>query len=315
MTSGQARAARGWTRLGAAGGALVLVCVGLGTARAQGDPRPFPPDLVQAPVRVRSQRPVEPLPAEDAARLRRAVDLRVSGLSDRARDTLQVLLRARPHHPAIVTELARAELARSDWNAVEKLCTAERAAARDSSLAGEELATALERMGKPREALRIAIEAWTVSPADGPWASSLVFRLAPVDARTTLASLEAAATPRPWRTDLTTAYARMLAIVGKPIDAARVLADAERRTGRTGLRVMYVEESLRAGRPADTTAALHVLLDLTADTGRRPDERIASARRAWMAVEAAGREAEWGPRLAQAVRDVPAERFLSLIHI
>jgi tetratricopeptide (TPR) repeat protein len=136
-----------------------------------------------------------------------------------------------------------------------------------------------------------------------------VFRLAPGDLRTTLAALEAAAVPRPWRTDLTMGHARMLAVTGKPADAARVLADAEKRSGRTGLRVLFADESLRTGRPADTTAALHVLLDLTAETEHRPEERAATARRAWVAVEASGREAEWAPKLAQAVRDVPADRF------
>src|SRR5204862_7234064 len=41
----------------------------------------------------------------------------------------------------------------------------------------------------------------------------------------------------------------------------------------------------------------------------RPEERAATARRAWVAVEASGRESEWAPKLAQAVRDVPADRF------
>jgi len=52
-----------------------------------------------------------------------------------------------------------------------------------------------------------------------------------------------------------------------------------------------------------------VLLELSAETARRPDERMAAARRAWAAVVASGREAEWGPKLAQAVRDIPADRF------
>src|SRR5262249_47150060 len=104
------------------------------------------------PARVRSQRAVQPLPAGLQFRLQRAVDLRVSGLPDRARDTLQVLLKEAPHHPQLVSELARAQLARQDWAAVERLGTAERAAARDSSLLGEELATALERLRQARGA-------------------------------------------------------------------------------------------------------------------------------------------------------------------
>ena len=308
-----ARAARGGpSRRGT--GAAVLLSFGLASAAfAQGDQaRPqFPPDLVQPlpPGAYHSQRTIAPLPTPVALRLQRGIDLRVSGLPDRARDTLLAVLRVMPHHPVIVTELGRAELARGDWSAVERLATSERNAARDSSLLGPELATAYERLGKPRDALKVAIEAWTVSPVDGPWASGVVFRLAPTDARGALAALEAAATPRPWRTDLTMGYARLLAVSGKAIEAARVLAEAERRSGRTGLRMLFAEESLRSGRPADTTAALHVLLDVTAETARRPEERVAAARRAWTAVEASGREAEWTPRLALAVRDVPADRF------
>lgn len=292
---------------GMLGGALAMLCiVAAGTARAQ---EAVLIQGVTSPAKVRAQRPVEPLPPPLATRLQRAIDLRVSGLPERARDTLQALLKERPHHPAIVTEMGRADLARGDWSAVERLASAERSAARDSSLLGQELATAYERLGKPRDAFRVAIEAWTVSPVDGPWASGVVFRLAPSDARGALAALESAASPRPWRTDLAMGYARLLAVSGKPAEAARVLADTEKRTARTGLRVLFADESLRTGRPADTTAALHVLLDLTAETARRPDERMATARRAWMAVESSGREAEWAPRLALAVRDVPAERF------
>jgi tetratricopeptide (TPR) repeat protein len=309
---GRARTAWSGFRLGGACAAMLLLLPAAPAFAQGGAPRPpFPPDLVQntPPSNVHSQRPVDPLPPELAMRLQRAADLRVAGLPDRARDTLQALRRERPHHPAILTELGRTELARGDWEAVEKLADAERSAARDSSLLGQELSTALERLGKPRDAMRVAVEAWTVSPADGPWASGVVFRLAPGDLRTALALVESAATPRPWRTDLTMGYARLLAVCGKPIDAARVLADTEKRTGRANLRVMFADQSLRIGRPADTTAALHVLLDLSGDTSRHPEERVMSARQAWIAAEASGRESEWAPKLALAVRDVPADRL------
>jgi tetratricopeptide (TPR) repeat protein len=275
-------------------------------------PTPFPPDLIQAvtvPAPARSQHPVEPLPPAVALRLQRAVDLRATGLPERARDTLLVLLRLVPHHPLLVTELGRTQLAREDWSAVERLATAERAASRDSTLLGRELAEAYERMGRPRDALRIALEAWTVSPVDGQWASPLVFRLAPLDARGTAAALEAVATPRPWRTDLTVGLARLYSLSGRPADVVRVLSDAEKRSGRTGLRVLFAEDALRTSTPADTSSALAVLNDLGADASRRPDERVASVRRAWLAVEASGREAEWASRLAQALHDVPVDRW------
>src|SRR5262249_57315151 len=119
--------------------------------------RPDRTQRMSPPVQVRSQRLVEPLPPTLALRLQRAIDLRVSGLPERARDTLQALLRERPHHPAIVTELGRAQLARGDWLAAERLGNAERAATRDSSLLGEERAAALERSGKRRDAPEAAV--------------------------------------------------------------------------------------------------------------------------------------------------------------
>lgn len=304
----------------------MLATAGLAQAPAQNPPSPvpilvpapargstaFPPDLIQSVVvaaPARSQRPAEPLPPEVTLRLQRAVDLRVTGLPERARDTLLVLLRLLPHHPTLVTELGRTHLAREDWSAVERLANAERAAARDSTLLGRELAEALERLGRPRDAVRTALEAWTVSPVDAQWAAPLVFRLAPLDARGTAAALEAVATPRPWRTDLTVGLARLYSLNGRPADVVRVLSDAEKRSGRTGLRVQFADDALRSGTPADTSSALAVLADLGADAARRPDERVASVRRAWGAVQASGREAEWASKLMQALHDVPADRW------
>ena len=304
-----------WRSAALAAGFLAVAAVaGAQSPTGPGRPAntPFPPDLVQSvivPTPMRSQRPLEPLPTPAAQRLQRAIDLRVSGLPERARDTLLVLLRDYPHHPLIVIELGRAQLAREDWAAVERLAVSERAVLRDSTLLGRELAEAYARLARPREALRIAIQAWTVSPADGQWAAGVVFRLAPLDARGTTAALEAASRPRPWRTDLALGLARLYSLSGRPAEAVRVLGDAEQRAGRSGLRGLFADESLRSGLPADTTAALIVLADLSADRARRPDERLAAARRAWLAVESSGREAEWAPRLAQALRDVPAERW------
>ena len=261
---------------------------------------PFPPARTRA---------IEMLPPAFAQRLQRALDLRASGLPDRARDTLLVLLRERPHHPIIVTELGRTHVLREDWGAVERLAVAERIAQRDSALLGSELATAYERLARPREALRVSVAAWAANAVDGPWASGVFFRLAPVDARAALAMLEGASTTRPWRSDLALGLARLHALTGRPIEAVQVLVDAEKRSGRTGLRQLFGEESLLSGRAADTSAALAVLTNLAADASKRPDERLASGRRAWNAAQASGREAEWAPRLADALREVPGERW------
>jgi tetratricopeptide (TPR) repeat protein len=275
-------------------------------------PPPAGPVLIQSvtgPAAIRSQRVVEPLPHALDQRLQRAMDLRASGLPDRARDTLLVLLRLVPHHPAIVTELGRTHLAREDWPSLERLAAGERMAQRDSALLAQELCTALERLGRPREAMRVAAQAWVASQAEGVWAAGLFFRLAPVDARLAVGLLESAAGPRPWRSDLSVGLARLHALAGRPDDAMRVLSDTERRSGRSGLRVMFADEALRSARPADTTAALAVLADLAADPDRRQDERLVSGRRAWSVATASGREAEWVARIAAALRPIPGERW------
>lgn len=303
---------------------LVLLALGLeaGAGHAQTRPaqgNPFPPDNTVPPGTLiqsftvgeptRTARTAEVLPPAVLQRVQRAVDLRTSGLPERARDTLLVLLREYPHHPRIVTELGRAHLLRDDHTAVERLANTERAFTRDTLLLAPELAQAQERLSRPRDALRTALEAWTVSPGEGPWASNTVFRLAPIDPKLAITLFEAATLPRPWRTDLVLGLARLHATSGRPAEAARVLADAEKRSNRTGLRILYADESLRAGSSADTTAALTVLMELTRETTRRPEERLATGRRLWVAAQASGREAEWAPKLAQGLREVPAERW------
>jgi tetratricopeptide (TPR) repeat protein len=308
-----------------AGAALALLVAGATAAFAQAPPaaraeppslRQFPPltdrvliQTVTQPSPVRSQRVAEPLAPGIEQRLQRAVDLRASGLPDRARDTLLALLRLAPHHPVLVTELGRTHLAREDWGSLERLATAERSTQRDSSLLGQELATALERLARPREALRVAVQAWVANPADGAWASGALFRLAPVEVRLATGLLESAAAPRPWRSDLSVGLARLHALAGRSADAVRVLADTEKRSGRSGLRVMFADEALRSGRAADTTAALAVLTDLAGDAERRPDDRLVAGRRVWALALTSGREAEWAGRLASALRDLPGERW------
>jgi tetratricopeptide (TPR) repeat protein len=266
-----------------------------------------------APSTVAPPRPATTaLPAltpDEMQRLQRAVGMREGGLPERARDTLLTMLRTRPHDPRLVRELGRCEVQRGDWNAVERLATAERLLARDTLLLAPELALAQERLGRPRDAIRTALEAWTTSPAEGPWAAATVLRLAPVDARTTQQLFEAAVLPRPWRTDLVMGLARLHAISGRADEATRVLADAEHRGNRGNLRVMFADECLRTSARADSNAAFAALFDLTRDAARRPEERLATGRRLWIAAQATGREAEWAPRLAQALRDVPGERW------
>ena len=274
----------------------------------------MPPDLMNERALIpangaRAQGEIEPLSPGLFQRLQRAIDLRSSGLPERSRDTLIALLRERPHHPLIVTELGRTQLVRQDWLAVERLATSERLARRDSVLLGRELAEAQSRLGRPRDALRTALQAWTVSPADGAWASAAVLQLAPLDLKATAIAFEDVSSARPWRTDLALGLARLHAISGRPDEVVRVLAAAEKRSGRARLRVLFADEALRSGSSKDTSAALAVLIDLTADRALRPEERLATARRAWVAALASGRDAEWAPRLAAGLREVPADRW------
>lgn len=280
----------------------------------QPPPQPlmFPETLIQGqtrPAPARSQRAAEPLPPGIALRVLRALDLRASGLPDRARDTLVVLLREQPHHPVLVTELGRTHVVREDWNALERLAVSERSSQRDSTLLGLELASSYERLGKPRDAMKVAVQAWTASPADGGWASALCFRLAPLDPKLATDLLEAASSPRPWRSDLAVGLARLHALAGRPSDAVRVLADAEKRSGRNGLRAMFADEALRTGRAADTSAALAALTHLAGDESRRPDDRLVAGRQVWTLALSSGREAEWAPRLAEALRGLPGQRW------
>jgi tetratricopeptide (TPR) repeat protein len=271
----------------------LLVALASAPARAALAPAPEPP----------------PLSPAVAQRLQRAADLRGAGLLDRSRDSLQVLLREHPHHPRLVAELGRTLLAREEWRELERVAVAERLAWRDSTLLAPELSQALERLGRPREALRVAIEAWSVSPGESGWAAAAVVRLAPLDARGTTMALEGAVSARPWRTDLALGLARLHTAAGRPEDAVRVLAEAERRGARIGLRQTFADESLRLATPTDTAVALHLFADLAGDGTRPAPDRVSAARRLWIAANAGGREVEWAPRLARALRDFPPARW------
>ena len=126
----------------------------------------------------------------------------MSGLLDRARTTLTDLDREVPHHPLILPELARVDLARGDWAAIERLAKPERAQQRDSLLMATELMKALERQGRPREAADVLIEAWATGPAE-EWAGDSLVHLAEADPRGVREALRNAVRRLPWRSDMT----------------------------------------------------------------------------------------------------------------
>ena len=156
--------------------ALLPVLAAGSPAWAQSTPpipvREIPPLLVRMPEEPKlSARPYQPLAPAQLGRLRAAQQLRDAGRLDRARDSLLALLAEVPHHPVILTELARLHLARQDYVAVERMGRFERFVQRDSLVLGHELSLALERLGRPRDAAQVAIEIWSVAPAEAEWAS------------------------------------------------------------------------------------------------------------------------------------------------
>ena len=314
MSAGGARA----RRLAAA--ALVAACALAPAARAQAQARPDRVDLDGRPITggallapsepepVHAQRPAPPLPPALALRLARARDLRAAGLPERARDTLLALARVRPHHPEIVTELARAELARADWSAAERLAKDERAAQHDSVLLGRELALAEERLGRPREALQAALEAWVAVPFEAAWALPEFLRLAPLAPHDADALLAAATARAPGRADLAIGRARMLAHLGRPADAVRALASFDHAGGRH-LREQFTDDALVRGTAVDSAAAREALLDLASDATRDSTRRLEAAERAWEVAEAGGLEAEIAPRIPRALADLPRARW------
>jgi len=107
---------------------------------------------------------VTPLPPAVQVEVEQARGLADMGRLDAARDALTKALEHAPHHPLVLTELASVEGARGAWKSIEQLARNERAAAHDSLLLGQDLTLALERLGKPRDAAQVVIEAWVASP-------------------------------------------------------------------------------------------------------------------------------------------------------
>ena len=261
---------------------------------------PSPDEISGGPLR--TQYPVPALAPALRMRLARAQQQRWAGSARVAGDSLKALLREAPHHPAIVTELARAELQRQDWVAAAQLARSERAATRDSLLAGPEGAMAEERLGHAGGAIAIAVEAWAASPSESDWAMRTLLRLAPMEPRAVQDGLRAAASPRPWREDLLRGRALLLARTGAPLEAARVLERAERGVS-VPLRLRVAEDLLmdREAVASDSTGAIEMLLGAAADARTGPAWRVSAARRVWPLIEAGSEAGTGALRLARAL--------------
>lgn len=261
----------------------------------------------------RVAKPSPPLTPAQAARLRRAQDLRFAGLPERARDTLAVLEREVPHHPLIVAEQARIDLARGDYKSLVGRLTSERATLKDSLLASAELELGLERLARPREAAQVALETWVADGSRAGWALPLLVRLAPQGGRATLDAMRAAVTREPGRGDLVRGFALLLARAGQPAEAARALAAGETAQQRPRLRQWFADEVLFSGVRADSLAAYESLVSLAGEAAADAPTRAFSAQRALDLASRLGRDAEAPVRLGRALQDLPPDRMNSTL--
>jgi tetratricopeptide (TPR) repeat protein len=256
-----------------------------------------------------SKTPPPPLDPALSARLRRATFLRDQGQFASARDSLRALLSAVPHHALVLTELGRTLIALDDNAGVERLARPERMAQKDSLLLAQELAAALERLGRPTDAALIAIEAWASTPAAGDWAGATLARLTPADVHKTRDAMRRAVAASPERGDLARALARLEWRAGDTQAMVRALAAADRTGSHGTARWTFAEELLHGQVSKDSTAAFESLIDLAADHGAPPQLRTAAANRAWEVAVAHGDPGPGASRIAKALADVPAAQW------
>lgn len=261
----------------------------------------------------RSQHPEPALPPESAQRLRRAIDLRLAGLPERARDTLLALQRAHPAHPRIITELVRTHMARSDWTVAERLARAERTTQRDSLLASRELVLVLERLARPRDAIGIAFESWVAAASEGEWAAQAIFRLSERESRAARDGFTRAVAATQGRGDLVTGQALLLSRSGQSAEAVRVLTQWDRGATRVPLRLRFAEDALQSNMPADSVTARAMLLSVAADAKLDATMRTGAARRLWVTSEMDGTTGESALRIRTALADLPSPSWGSAL--
>lgn len=290
--------------------ALLLTLTGLcGAAPARSQP---PRRLYEMRIPISVPRygrpPMPPLPPAEQERLERARTLRSSGRPDAARDALLRVLTAAPHHPLALAEMAGLHAARRAWRAVETLARSERAATRDSLLLAEDLVEAIDRQGRPREAAEVVFEAWIAEPRVLDWARGWLDTLASADPRGVRELARRSVAALPARGDLAHAVARLEWRFGDAPSALRLLAAAEKRDG-TPARWTFAQEVLANGTARDSAGAIEALIDLAADRGSDDAYRLPAARRAWEIATCLGAGSATAPRVARALKDVPADRW------
>jgi tetratricopeptide (TPR) repeat protein len=173
-----------------------------------------------------------------------------------------------------------------------------------------ELVLALERLGRPRDAAGIALEAWITSPFEREWTQAAVLRLAPADARGVRDLMKRAVESRPGRADLVTAKALLDWRVGDLTAALGTLGPADRPVaGRAPLRWEFAQQLTASGAPRDSAAAAEALVHLAGDGRFDAGWRLTAAQRAWEIQSARGAQSEAASGIAGALKGVPAPRW------
>jgi tetratricopeptide (TPR) repeat protein len=173
-----------------------------------------------------------------------------------------------------------------------------------------ELALALERLNRPRDAAGVALESWLASPLDADWAQETVLRLASADGRGVRELMRRASEARPDRTDLVRARALVDWRGGDLAAALATLQHAERAgTARAPLLWDFARQLASTGVARDSGAAATALTTLAGDRHFDTTWRLTAAQHAWTLQRGRGAEAEAAPALARALDGVPTARW------
>ncbi len=256
-----------------------------------------------------SQHAQTPLTPEQTARLRQAQVLRHDGRTREARRVLDDLMRETPANALVLTEMGQLLLADGDFLGLERMARREREAQRDTLLLGHELATAYERLGNVARAAEVVSDMWIVAPAEADWIRSTLDRLYPAAPAGVTQALRGAFRARPGRSDIALALARLEWRRQDVNGMLDVLRAADRNGQRPPLRWGFAESLLRGANAADSSGALEALVDLAGDQGVDLTYRTPAARRAWAMFRSLGRETEGAKRVAEALHDLPADRW------
>ena len=256
-----------------------------------------------------SQREAPTLTAPQLEALRRAQSEREGRLFDRARKTLADLAAQAPHHPWIVTEIGRLGIAEQNWGAVERLGREERQSQKDSVVLSHELAIALEKLKRPREAAQVVLETWTAAPTQVEWARSTLLHLASMDPRAVRDITQRFADRAPERVDFLVGLAQLHWQLGDRKTALHVLESADHATKGVAVRLNFADELLDHATAEDSSGAIEAILDVAGDGGAPEGMRIAQAARAWKLFGLRRAEAEGAPRIVAAMQGFAPSRW------